>query len=53
MCGSGDFALFLQLDFQLTNVNILWSLYMAQNYFTYNANRCQYFSDIQLFKQQR
>lgn len=46
-------SMFLQLDFQLANVNILWSLYMAQNYFKHNTNRCQYFSVIQLFLQQK
>jgi hypothetical protein len=51
MFGSGDFALFLKLDFQLANVNILWSLYKAQNYFKYSTNRCQYFSVIELFTQ--
>ena len=46
-------SLLLQLDFQLANVNILRSLYMAQNYFSHNTNRCQYFSVIHIFIQQR
>jgi hypothetical protein len=52
MCGHGNFALFLQLDFQLENVNIVYVRYMAQNYFKH-INRCLDFNIIPLFTQQR
>jgi hypothetical protein len=51
MCGSGNFALFLQLDIQLENVNIACVRYTAQNYFKHNINRGQYFNIIPLFIQ--